>query len=388
MKLDRSSASEPELEREKRTDTDPPPLLACLNLAATHPATLADMWQHVVDGLTEQIALLDENWTILIVNQSWVKVAELYGHFALLPGTDYLQFCREKAAEGLDIAADVVTGIEQIIEGRRNSFQLVYRASDPEIGHDHQLCVNRFDVGGRKFASVTRYNVTRLIELRRLREDFSKSVMLGQAEERQRIGREIHDSTMQLMVCLDLKIGQLKRSCPTADFGPILEEMRELVTEAQQAIRAISYLTHPPLLDKMTLPEALQELVEGFGRRTGLDVTFETAGETQVSSPASEGAAYRIVQEALSNVQRHAQAKHATVRLSGRKAITHVVIADDGIGMPEVIRSGVGLAGMRSRLSELGGRLSFRRRAPGTAVIASIPAALPGMAADVRRSSR
>jgi len=363
--------------------TVPPSLVACLGLATTHPAVVADMWQHVVDGLTEQIALLDEDWTILVVNQSWARVAELYGHFALVPGTDYLQFCRDKAADGLGIAADVVTGIEQIIEGSRTSFQLVYRASDPEVGHDHQLCVNRFEVDGRKFASVTRYDVTRLIELRSLRESFSKSLIMGQTEERQRIGREIHDSTMQLMVCLDLKIGQLKRICPTADCGSILEEMGELVSEAQQAIRSISYLTHPPLLEKMTLSEALKEMVEGFGRRTGLDTTFEIAGEAQVSCPAAEGAAYRIVQEALSNVHRHAKARGATVRLSWRKAFTHVVIADDGIGMPDIVRSGVGLAGMRSRLSELGGRLFIRSRSPGTAVIASIPAERRVMTAAV-----
>ena len=247
----------------------PPPALVCLDLAASEPAAFADMWQHVVDGLTEQIALLDEDWTILVVNQSWAKVAELYGHFALAPGTNYLQFCRELADTGLDIATAVVAGVEEIIEGKRNSFQLVYHASDPEIGHDHQLYVNRFEVGDRKFASITRYDVTRLIELRQLQKDFSQSVLVGQADERRRIGREIHDSTMQLMACLDMKIGQLKRNGAAAKYDSIIEDMRELVTETQQAIRSISYLTHPPLLDKLTLPEAVEALVEGFGRRTG-----------------------------------------------------------------------------------------------------------------------
>jgi len=344
-----------------------------IDLAATGPAGFADMWQHVVDGLTEQIALLDEDWTILVVNQSWAKVAELYGHSALLPGTNYLTFCRELAATGLGIAIDVVAGIEEIAEGKRSSFQLIYRSSDPEVGHDHQLCVNRFDVGGRKFASITRYDVTRLLELRRLRHDFSESVLVSQADERRRIGRELHDSTMQLMVCLDLKIGQLQRSRATANCAPIIEEMRELLAETEEAIRSISYLTHPPLLGELSLPQALQALVEGFGRRTGLDVKFEVVGEATGLSPAADAAAYRIVQEALSNAHRHADARQVLVRLIRRNSIAHVVVADDGSGMPDVIRSGVGLAGMRSRLSELGGRLSIRSRAPGTAVVASIP---------------
>ena len=292
----------------------------------------------------------------------------------MVPGTDYLQFCRTMADGGLAIAVDVVAGIEEIIEGKRTSLQLVYRASDPEIGHDHELCVNRFEVGGREFASVTRYDVTRLIELRRLREDFSKSVILSQAEERRRIGREIHDFTTQLMTCINLKIGQLRRKGPNADYDAILLEMEELVAEAHQAIRSIAYLTHPPVLDKLRLPEALKALAEGFARRTELNVKFETEGQTQICSPAAEGAIYRIVQEALSNVLRHSKAKHVTVRLVRGKANTHAVIADDGIGMPDELSPGVGLAGMRSRLTELGGRLSIRSHSSGTVIIASIPA--------------
>ena len=360
------------LNRSESSEAGLPPFLERLDLAI-HSADFADMWQHVVDGLTEQIALLDEDWTILVVNRSWARVAELYGHSALIPGTDYLQFCREMAAGGLEIARDVVAGIEQIIDGKRSSFQLVYRASDPEEGHDHQLCVNRFEVGGRRFASITRYDVTRLIELRRLREDFSHSVILSQADERRRMGREIHDSTMQLMACLSMKVGQLKRMCQRDGVAPVLEEMEQLLAETQHEIRSISYLAHPPALDKMTLTEALQTLVEGFKHRTGLDVNFESVGEAQIPCPAVDGAAYRIVQEALSNVHRHAQAQHATVRLTRRMAATHVVIADDGIGLPGVVHAGVGLAGMRSRLSELGGRLFIRSLSPGTAVIAYIP---------------
>jgi signal transduction histidine kinase len=194
-----------------------------------------------------------------------------------------------------------------------------------------------------------------------------------QEEERRRIGREIHDSTMQLMVCLDMKIGQFERTCKTAACASVLDEMRELVAKAQQEIRTIAYLIHPPVLGKMTLPEALRALVDGFGHRTGFKVRFELVGDPQTCCPAGEGAIYRVVQEALSNVRRHAKAKHATVRLSGGHAVTHVIVADDGVGLPATIEAGVGLSGMRSRLSELGGRLSIRSYSPGTAVIASIP---------------
>jgi len=97
-------------------------------------------------------------------------------------------------------------------------------------------------------------------------------------------------------------------------------------------------------------------------------------GEWSEACTATAGAIYRIVQEALSNIHRHSKAARAKVQLTGKEKIVHVVISDDGVGMPDVINSGVGLAGMRSRLAELGGRLTIRPTLPsGTDVIASVP---------------
>ena len=74
---------------------DPLPFLSSLDIASGQPAALAEMWQHVVDGLNEQIALLDEEWTIFVVNQSWARTAELYGHFALVPGRIIFSFAEQ-----------------------------------------------------------------------------------------------------------------------------------------------------------------------------------------------------------------------------------------------------------------------------------------------------
>ena len=363
---------------------EPQPLEVTLDPTAIAFAAFTDVWQRLVDGLSEQIALLDENWTILAVNQSWARQAALYGPTAFMPGASYMESARDMiAAHGLQIGTDVVNGMEEIAAGKRRSFRIVYRSMQPEADHDHELCIRRFKTGGRTFASVTRYDVTGKVELRALRKDFSRSMMLGQADERRRIGREIHDSTMQLITCLELKMAVLDRVAAD-DFKSTLDDMHELVSETRQAIQAISYLTHPPLLENVTLPEALEVLAKGFARRTGLDVTFEMAGEewddTAMVHPVIGEAAYRIVQEGLSNVQRHSKASHVVVRLMRRKQHVHVVVADDGTGMPDVVTSGVGLAGMHSRLAELGGRLSIQSGRPGTTIIASMPAPLAAIA--------
>jgi len=355
-------------------DISPEAAPVVFQIATYEPFALIEMWQQVVDGLTEQIALLDENWTILAVNRAWTETSGLYGDGAFGPGTSYLQPIRQLADEGLEVARNVVAGIQQIEAGRGHAVELVYHGSPPEEGQVFQLSINRFDADGQRLASVVRYDVTRLVELRRLREDFSQSVILHQAEERQRMARELHDSTMQLMACLSMQAGQLRRASHITELPPILDELEQLLVETQQEIRSISYLAHPPSLGRLSLTEALESLVDGFARRTGLDVEFLAVGESRLACPGAEGAIYRIVQEALSNIHRHSKARHAKVRLSGNEKMVHAVISDDGIGMPKAIIGGVGLAGMRSRLAELGGRLTIRSSLPvGTAVIASVP---------------
>lgn len=333
-----------------------------------------DVFQQLINGLPEQIALLDEHWVILAVNEAWTKTAALYGYSALQPGTNYFEFCRERAEEGHGAARPAVEGIMQIAAGVSDSFRYLYDGNDRWEGHTFQLCINRLEIAGRVFATVTRYDVTELVQLRRLREGFGHSLMEGQAEERRRIAREIHDSTLQLLTGLGLALGQLKRARKSNETLDIVAEMELLLGETQREIRSISYLAHPPLLKEMGLHGALQALVDGFGRRTGMAASLHIEDGPQLSWPGAEEVLYRIVQEALSNVHRHAHATKVAVGLFGRRAMFHAVILDNGIGMPAHVWRGVGLPGMRERLSELGGRLIVRSASPGTIVIASLPA--------------
>ena len=101
-----------------------------------------------------------------------------------------------------------------------------------------------------------------------------ESVPVGQATERQRLTRELHDSTSQLLVAAQLMAGRLKRTLSDQDALAIVDELQELVTEIQQEIRSISYLSQPPALEKLSFTEAVRRLVEGFGQRSGLIVSM------------------------------------------------------------------------------------------------------------------
>lgn len=203
------------------------------------------------------------------------------------------------------------------------------------------------------------------------------------------MARELHDSTSQLLTGISLLLGRLERNLPDSDALGLLEEMHELVSETQQSIRSISYLAVPPSLEKLGLVGAMKSLAEGFARRTGLEISFEVQGKEVALGGAAENALYRTLQEALSNVYRHAAANLVQVALCYRDRASHLTITDDGIGISSETlagsgTAGVGLASMRTRLSEVGGRLSLRRLFAGTAVIASVRKRLGSRRSELR----
>ena len=339
---------------------------------ASRPEFVATFRQ-IISGLTEQIALVDEDWKILAVNPAWIKTAAMYGYDSLTPGTDYLAFCDARAAEGHRPAAIAVDGIRAMERNGDPSFRFTYHGKDRWEGFAFQLCVNRIEVGGRIMHTITRYDVTELVNLRLLREEFSHSLIEHQAEERRRIAREVHDSTMQLLAGLGLSIAHLKETKrkPKIEIQ-IVDEMEQLLGEAQRELRTISFLAHPPMVSELGLATAIRQLAGGFAKRTGLKIVTNAEEDIHVS-PAAEVAVYRVVQEALSNVHRHARATHAAVGIYLRRSMLHIAIVDNGIGMPERVRKGVGLSSMRERIDEIGGRLMSRHGKPGTVIIASVP---------------
>lgn len=343
-----------------------------LGPVATDQSAIASTFGQFISGLPEQIALLDDEWNILAVNPAWMKTAALYGYSALRPGTNYFEFIRERVAEGHAWAEPVFAGVMGMVQGAKTSFSALFHGTDRWDGYTFQLCVNRFEMRGKPFVTVTRYDVTELEQLRRDRETYSHSLIEGQAEERRRIAREIHDSTSQLLVGLGLDIGQLKRAGRSNKTPGIIADMELLLDEAQREIRSISFLAHPPLLRERGLAEALKALVSGFGRRTGLQISLEMAESLVVDWPAVELTFYRFIQEALSNVHRHARASEVRVGVHLRRSMIHAVVSDNGIGLTSE-QPGVGFSSMRSRATEFGGRLFIRPSFPGVALIVSLP---------------
>ncbi|HEY5459414.1 MAG TPA: sensor histidine kinase [Sphingomicrobium sp.] len=331
-----------------------------------------ETFQQIIDGLPEQIALVDEDWTILAVNPAWTRTAALYDYGELTPGANYLAFCEKVAVQGHNPAGIAAKGIRDMKRNGQPSFSFVYHGKDRWEGFAFQLCVKWIEVAGRTMYTVTRYDVSELVHLRQMREEFSHSLIEHQDEERRRMAREVHDSTMQLVASLGLSLGQIRRSKSVKSRTDIVDEMEDLLAQIHRELRAISFLAHPPMVSELGLAKAVRQLAGGFARRTGLTIAVEAA-EGNPLSPAAEVAVFRMAQEALSNVYRHAKATHVSIGLYQRRSMLHISIADDGVGLPEKLRTGVGLSSMRERIEEIGGRLMIRAGKPGMILLASVP---------------
>ena len=335
------------------------------------------IFQQLVDGLSQQAALIDaEDWTILAVNDARQRTSTMNGYANLGPGNDYYREIGQIAAQGYRPAQMALTAIEEIRQRKRTSFRLVFEGIERQAGKKFETRFAMMTVGGREYIRVTRYDITELMLLRKMKTGFGSTLMKAQEEERRRMGRELHDTGMQLLAGLSLSLARLKQARSDQVTADVIDDMEGLLLEAQKEFRSISFLAHPPQVEQLGLVEALRGLVDGFGRRAGLKTSFAIEGDVEVASADAEHTIFRMVQEGLSNVHRHARAKTLAVRLIGRERMMHVLVADDGRGIPADLHRGVGLLGMRARLRELGGRLTIRNGSPGTILAASLPNAV------------
>ena len=208
-------------------------------------------------------------------------------------------------------------------------------------------------------------------------QDLSRRMMRVQEEERRNLARELHDGATQNFVTLSLHMGRMMRD-PNAVSSAALEEWMHLAEQGANELRTVSYLLHPPLLEELGLGLTLRGYVEGFAKRTGIQVSMNSQGELDNLGFDIELAVFRIMQEALSNVHRHSGSRTATVLIAYDGNLLRLQIADQGRGIPAgTDRSGVGLGSMRERARLLKGKLIVETGSTGTTIKVELPVARP-----------
>lgn len=220
----------------------------------------------------------------------------------------------------------------------------------------------------------------RLQESEKALRDLSLHVLHSQEEERRRIGREIHDSVGQYLSVLKIKLDSMSSSSDAAEQAA---ECAELADECLREVRTISYLLYPPMLEEMGLKSAIPWYLEGFSKRSKVNTTFDISANFKRLPREAELALFRVLQESLTNVQRHSGSARADIRLSQMNGTVSLQVADQGKGLPaEILRQGaqnweaslgVGLRGMSERLRQLGGELKVFSNERGTEVCATVP---------------
>lgn len=219
----------------------------------------------------------------------------------------------------------------------------------------------------------------RTVALRQL----SSSLLNLQDGERRRIARELHDSLGQYLTGLKLNVDLMQQAHGRTELLP---ETEQLVQQCISEVRTLSYLLHPPTIDAAGFASAASWFVEGLGQRSGIKVTLDVPSGVSRLPDSIEIALFRVLQEALTNVHRHSGASEAHVSIGAHAQEVVLEVRDNGRGISaERLANflatgagmGVGLAGIRERAWELGGKLSLGSDSHGTSVRVAIPVSGP-----------
>jgi two-component system, NarL family, sensor kinase len=213
--------------------------------------------------------------------------------------------------------------------------------------------------------------------------ELSNRMMNIEDAQRRDIARNIHDVTGQKVAALRLNVRSFSKHLPGGEKNPTFIDTVELADQVTNEVRSLSYLLHPPMLDELGLVPALREYVEGVSERTGLQIELEISKGFPDLPDDIEITIFRVVQECLANVHRHSGSADAKIQLTQDRTDVELRVSDSGRGFPSEEtheasptpkwKSGVGLTGMKERVSHLGGTFQISNNGHGTTVLARMP---------------
>jgi PAS domain S-box-containing protein len=274
---------------------------------------------------------------------------------------------------------------ERIAEALRDggrTFEWSCKRLDSGETFPAEMDLSTLSTGNTVLALVVIHDVTVRKRAEQALGMLSARLIQLQDEERRRIGRDLHDSTGQTLAALELGLAQLKHESGSVTARrELLEHCARLANQCSTEIRTASYLLHPPLLDDLGLLSALRWLADGFHDRSSIEVRLDLPDTMARLPPDKELSLFRIAQEALTNVHRHSDSPWAAIRLRVQPDAVTIEIEDGGRGIASEQNTamtgagpslGVGLAGMRERIRQIGGSFSVESSAAGTRVRATI----------------
>ena len=329
-------------------------------------------WRSLVEQAPETILCVDRNGMIEFINHvvPGLTVAEVVGRSHL----DFLPEAEHQRMQGI-MASVFATGEVVAYEVRSTG------PSGEELGYYGCRAGPVFHEGKVESVVIVASNITEkrqmLEELQESRTQLRRLSARHQAmleEERRHIARDLHDELGQYLTALRLELAALERRLEAPDLSARTQVMGGLIDDSLTSLRRISARLRPKILDDFGLGPALDGLLQDLCGRAGLQFRLNL----RLGGPLGESialAAFRICQEALTNVVRHAQAQSVEVQAELSEGSLRLCIEDDGIGIPaNVPKDSLGLLGIQERAAECGGTVEItRRNGGGTSILARLP---------------
>jgi signal transduction histidine kinase/ActR/RegA family two-component response regulator len=337
------------------------------------------VFQALLDDLSVGIANLSCSGVVLYCNRRFRDTLGIPRHAEII-GTD-LKFhlspaCWPVVLRALEQASSSPVESDLCLESEGQT-------------HFVTLSLSPMMVSGRTTIRAVAQEKTELVETSKALDQsqaelqsLSARILQLRDNERRRIARDLHDVTGQELAVVLMTLGSVSRQVKNhPQIRDRLQESVDTLRKVENEIRTLSYLLHPPLLDESGLSAALQWYLQGLEKRTGLQVHIELNGQLPRLTRDREIAVFRVVQESLTNVIRHADATVVWIRSSVNESNLEILVEDNGRGIdPQKVSfaqkgqgAGVGIAGMDQRLRQLGGRLRVSATGHGTIVSASAP---------------
>jgi signal transduction histidine kinase len=332
--------------------------------------------EQFLDTFHSEIAILDAQGKLIVANRLWQQRSNAP---AVASGTDCknqrvsLDFLTNDLPKRESIRAKLAA----ILSGGLDEAEIDIRSRSGGNAKRYHLHMAAVDRRAEKYVVLILDDVTETYALHRDKRLLTDQLMRSEERERGRIAREMHDSTVQDLVAIGLNLKRLRHLADDALAQEVLTEVRTILTRTQEDVRTLSYLLHPPLLEEGGLVLALASLIQGLSSRMHISIDFDTDVPKARLPAEIEMTLYRVAQEALINVHKHAAATHAVVHFNRKDDWLVLEVEDDGVGISAQharhIGSGVGIQGMRARLMELGGALNLSTLKHGTRIKAVVP---------------
>jgi signal transduction histidine kinase len=312
-----------------------------------------------------------------------LQAEKLRGTYLALGGSKSGRVLERRRSERVDSPLDDMEIDREVARriGMRSGLFVPMTVGDRPIGviaaHNKRSADPRFTEEDLRVAETFANRAAVAVDLTdRVARDALRRVVEGQELERRRLARELHDETGQALTSILLGLKRVEEAKSTEAAAEATAELRAEIVQTLQAVRRLAVELRPQALDDFGLVPALERLAEAFGGESSLRVDVEASLGGARLPAEIETALYRLVQEALTNVSKHAAATHASVIVTRRDGSVTVVVEDDGrgfgAGSPQ--GGGLGLVGMKERVGLLGGRLAIEStEGSGTTIVAEVP---------------